>query len=123
MMCTNVTERKTNEQRLRQIQKLESLGILAAGVAHDFNNLLTSVMGNASLVLDTAEPGSRSRSMLQAVITASERAAQLTRQLLVYAGKDQGKLQPLDVVRRGQGIDTTVDRQHLQNGASLLGTG
>jgi PAS domain S-box-containing protein len=96
-LCTDVTERKKNEQQLRQAQKLESLGILAGGVAHDFNNLLTGIMGNASLLLETMEPGSRSRVMLQNVITASERAAQLTRQLLTYAGKDQGKLKPLDV--------------------------
>ena len=96
-MCTDVTERKTNEQRLRQAQKLESLGILAGGVAHDFNNLLTSILGNASLALQTSEPDSRSRSMLRDVITASERAALLTRQMLTYAGKDQGKLELLDV--------------------------
>ena len=96
-MCTDVTERKKNEQRLRQTQRLESLGILAGGVAHDFNNLLTGIMGNASLALETAEPGSPSRGMLQDVINASERAAQLTRQLLTYAGKDQGRLQSLDM--------------------------
>jgi PAS domain S-box-containing protein len=97
-MCTDVTERKKNEQRFRQAQKLESLGIMAGGVAHDFNNLLTSILGNTSLVLDTLEPGSRSRAMLQDVVTASEGAARLTRQMLTYAGKDQGRLQPLDVV-------------------------
>jgi PAS domain S-box-containing protein len=96
-MCTDVTERKKNEQRLRQAQKLESLGLLAGGVAHDFNNLLTGIMGNASLALEYTEPGSRPREMLQDVIAASERAAQLTRQLLTYAGKDQGKLKPLDI--------------------------
>jgi PAS domain S-box-containing protein len=96
-MCTDVTERKIHEQRLRQLQKLESLGILAGGVAHDFNNLLTSVMGNASLVLETTDPESHSRAMLQSIVAASEQAAQLTRQLLIYAGKDQGKLQPVDV--------------------------
>ena len=96
-MCTDVTERKKNEQRLRQAQKLESLGILAGGVAHDFNNRLTSIMGNASLALGIIEPDSRSRAMLQAIITASERAAQLTRQLLAYAGTDQAKLQPVDL--------------------------
>src|SRR5262249_32316998 len=73
--------------RLRQTQRLESLGILAGGVAHDFNNLLTGIMGNASLVLETLEPGSQYRAMLQDVITAGERAAQLTRQLLAYAGR------------------------------------
>jgi two-component system, cell cycle sensor histidine kinase and response regulator CckA len=97
IMCTDVTERKKNEQRQRQAQKLESLGILAGGVAHDFNNLLTGIMGNASLVLETLEPGSRSRERLEDVLAASDRAEQLTRQLLTYAGKDQGKLRPLDV--------------------------
>src|SRR5262249_46112231 len=96
-MCTDVTDRKKNEQRLRQTQRLESLGILAGGVAHDFNNLLTGIMGNASLVLETRKPGSQDRAMLQDVITASACAAQLTRQLLAYAGRDQGKLRPLDV--------------------------
>ena len=96
-MCTDVTDRKKNEQRLRQTQRLESLGILAGGVAHDFNNLLTTIMGNASLVLETLEPDSRYRAMLQDVIAGSERATQLTRQLLAYAGRDQGKLQSLDV--------------------------
>jgi PAS domain S-box-containing protein len=96
-MCTDVTERRKNEERLRQTQRLESLGILAGGVAHDFNNLLTGIMGNASLVLETLDPGSQYRAMLQDVITGSERAAQLTGQLLAYAGRDQGKLELLDI--------------------------
>jgi PAS domain S-box-containing protein len=96
-MCADVTERKKNEQRFRQAQKLESLGILAGGVAHDFNNLLTVIIGNANLVLERTESASPSRKMLQSLITASEQAAQLTRQLLSYAGKDQGRLQPLDL--------------------------
>jgi PAS domain S-box-containing protein len=96
-MCTDVTERKHSEQRLRQAGKLESLGILAGGVAHDFNNLLTGIMGNASLVLQGLEPDSRFREMLQGVMSASEHAARLTRQLLTYAGRDQGKLQPLNM--------------------------
>ena len=96
-ICADVTERKKNQQRLRQAQKLESLGILAGGVAHDFNNLLTAIIGNASLVLERTESATPSRKMLQSLITAGERAAQLTRQLLTYAGKDQGRLQPLEL--------------------------
>ena len=103
-MCTDVTERKTNEQRLRQTQRLESLGILAGGVAHDFNNLLTGIMGNASLVLEAMPPNSRPRAMLQDVISAGERAAELTRKLLTYAGRDQGKLQPVDVAAAASGL-------------------
>jgi PAS domain S-box-containing protein len=96
-MCTDVTERKLNEQRLRQAQKLESLGILAGGVAHDFNNLLTGILGNTSLALVATDAGSSSRRRLEDVIAAGERAAQLTRQRLTYAGKDQGQLEPLDI--------------------------
>jgi len=87
-MCTDITERKQKEQQLRQTQKLESLGILAGGIAHDFNNLLVGIMGNASLALDAVAAAPGARPMLQDVISASERAAQLTRQLLAYAGKD-----------------------------------
>jgi len=80
-------ERRALEEQLRRAQKLESLGLLAGGVAHDFNNLLTGIMGNASLVMETAYLDSGVRGMLQDIIRASERAADLTRQLLAYAGK------------------------------------
>ncbi|HEY2016108.1 MAG TPA: response regulator, partial [Bryobacteraceae bacterium] len=82
-------ERRNLEDQLRRAQKMESLGLLAGGVAHDFNNLLTGILGNASLVLDIMEDqcDSAVRGMLQDIIRASERAADLTRQLLAYAGK------------------------------------
>jgi len=90
-------ERRRLEEQLRQAQKLESLGLLAGGIAHDFNNLLTGMLGNASLALDTWNPPEPARSMLQDVINASERAADLTRQLLAYAGKGRFFIQPVDV--------------------------
>src|SRR5690349_13025783 len=82
-------------QRLHA-QKLESLGLLAGGVAHDFNNLLTGILGNASLVLEILEDDREVRGMLQDIIRASERAADLTRQLLAYAGKGKFVLEPVD---------------------------
>jgi PAS domain S-box-containing protein len=83
----NVTDRKQIEEQFRESQKLESLGVLAGGIAHDFNNLLTGILGNASLGLDLSPPNSPVRPLLQRLIKASERAADLTRQLLAYAGK------------------------------------
>jgi signal transduction histidine kinase len=89
-------ERRNLEEQLRHAQKLESLGLLAGGVAHDFNNLLTGILGNASLALDISGPDSEMKGMLQDIIRASERAADLTRQLLAYAGKGKFIIEPID---------------------------
>ena len=89
-------ERRNLEDQLRHAQKLESLGLLAGGVAHDFNNLLTGILGNASLALELAEEDQAMRSMLQDIIRASERAADLTRQLLAYAGKGKFMVEPVN---------------------------
>ena len=81
----DITERKKTEERLRQAQKLESIGLLAGGIAHDFNNLLTVIMGSADLALRRWP----SCDEMRHVVASSERAAHLTRQLLAYAGKGQ----------------------------------
>jgi len=75
------------EEKLRQTAKLESLGILAGGVAHDFNNLLTGILGNASLALEEAAPGSNIAELLRSVIYAGECAAALAEQVLAYSGR------------------------------------
>ena len=81
-------ERKRLEEQLLQAQKMEAVGRLAAGIAHDFNNLLTAIAGNASLLLmcqptETAEIAD----CAQQIVEASERAASLTRQLLMFSRK------------------------------------
>jgi signal transduction histidine kinase len=90
-------ERRQLEEQLRRAQKLESLGLLAGGVAHDFNNLLTGILGNASLVLDMTSESAPTREMLRDIIRASERAADLTRQLLAYAGKGNFVIEPVNL--------------------------
>ena len=84
------------EEQLREAQKLESIGLLAGGVAHDFNNLLTGVLGNASLALEELPSESRTRPMIENIVSAAERAALLTGQLLAYAGKGVFVRAPVD---------------------------
>jgi PAS domain S-box-containing protein len=97
VFCLDLTERKKIESQLRHTQKLESLGVLAGGVAHDFNNLLVGILGNASLALETTSSSSPNRMLLEEVVRASERAADLTRQLLAYAGKGRFVVEPIDL--------------------------
>jgi two-component system, cell cycle sensor histidine kinase and response regulator CckA len=81
------------EERLRHAHKWESIGILAGGVAHDFNNLLTVIMGNASL----ARAEFPSCKYYPAILCASERAANLTNQLLQYAGTGRVVVRTVDL--------------------------
>ncbi|MCC6858049.1 MAG: PAS domain S-box protein [Bryobacterales bacterium] len=91
----DITEHKRAEEGLRHAQKLESIGLLAGGIAHDFNNLLASIMGNASLLEADVEQGGREK--VASILKASERAADLTRQLLAYAGRGRFIVQAVDV--------------------------
>lgn len=91
----DVTERRRaeadlhrTEELLRQASKLEAVGRLAGGVAHDFNNLLTVIGGNAALLEGEVTPDGRD--LLREIGQASERAASLTRQLLVFSRRDAG---------------------------------
>jgi two-component system cell cycle sensor histidine kinase/response regulator CckA len=80
-------EREKIEHKLLDVQKLESLGVLAGGVAHDFNNLLTAIMGNANLARLTMPAGSKAASHLNQIEQTSQLAAGLCQQLLAYAGR------------------------------------
>ena len=104
----NITERRQVEEQLRESQKLESLGVLAGGIAHDFNNLLTGILGNASLGLDLAPANSPLRPLLERLVQASERAADLTRQLLAYAGKGRFVLTAISLSATVQEISSLM---------------
>ncbi|PIE17133.1 MAG: hybrid sensor histidine kinase/response regulator, partial [Proteobacteria bacterium] len=80
-------QRRRLQTRMLEAQKLESLGVLAGGIAHDFNNLLTVLIGNAELALLELPDGSAGRSYVADIQQAAQRAAELTRQMLAYAGK------------------------------------
>jgi PAS domain S-box-containing protein len=90
-------ERRRLEEKMRQAQKLESLGVLAGGIAHDFNNLLVGVLGNAGLALMEVDDDSPAREYIESIETAAIRAADLCRQMLAYSGKGAFVIQPLDL--------------------------
>jgi signal transduction histidine kinase/CheY-like chemotaxis protein len=90
-------EHRALERQLLHVQKLESLGVLAGGIAHDFNNLLVSVLGNAGLALAELSPASPVRSRLTDIELAAQRAAELTRQMLAYAGRGRFVVQRVEL--------------------------
>ncbi len=83
----DVSERKRLETQFIEAQKMEVIGQLAGGVAHDFNNILAVIMGYSDLVLNDFEPDHPLRKYVEEIRHASERAAGLTRQLLVFSRK------------------------------------
>lgn len=103
----DITQRKRTEQerleferRLQETQKLESLGVLSGGIAHDFNNLLTGVLGHANLARFSLHDGQEAVSQaLDQIERSAQRAADLCKQLLAYAGKGRFHVQPLHVSR------------------------
>lgn len=91
------TERVRLERQFQEAQKIESLGILAGGIAHDFNNLLVGILGHADLALLKTERTDPVSGDLHAVITASQRAVDLCRQMLAYSGRGRFVIEQLDV--------------------------
>lgn len=103
-------EREVTQESLLQSQKLESVGLLAGGIAHDFNNLLLGMLGRTTLALKMMTPDHPARVHVEKAADSAERAADLTQQLLAYAGKGRIEMQPLDVNRL------------IRDNVSLLGT-
>jgi PAS domain S-box-containing protein len=93
----DITEQLHLEQQLRQSHKMEAIGQLSAGVAHDFNNLLTVILSYSSFVLDDATLPDEHRAGLGQVCAAAQRAAALTRQLLVFSRRQITTPEALDV--------------------------
>jgi PAS domain S-box-containing protein len=100
----NITERRRSEEererfddRVAQIQKFESLGVLASGIAHDFNNILSAIVGHAEQAQLNLTNDSPLRDPIDRIIRASMRASALTRQMLNYAGQGACDFQPLNL--------------------------
>jgi PAS domain S-box-containing protein len=106
-LARDITDRKQEEEQRRlldrqmqEMQKLESLGVLAGGIAHDFNNLLVGVLSNAELaLLESSDlPATTSiRARLSDVRDAARHAAELTTQMLAYSGRGHFDVRPISL--------------------------
>ncbi|HEY5104345.1 MAG TPA: PAS domain S-box protein [Acidimicrobiales bacterium] len=85
------------EARLRQAERLESLGQLAGGIAHDFNNLLGVILNYATFVKNELDDHVAALDDLEKIHDAAEKAAKLTRQLLIFAHREVLQLEILDL--------------------------
>ena len=122
----DVTEQQELEAQLRQSQKMEAIGRLSGRIAHDFNNLLTVILGYTKLSLDYPHSGEELRENLDQTRLATERAAQLTRQLLAFSRKQVRQPRVLDLneivgkmvsmIRRLIGPDVTL---HMKTAPGL----
>jgi len=93
----DVTERRKLEEQLRQSQKMESIGTLAGGIAHDFNNILSAISGYGHLTLMKMAQNDPFRPNLQQILEASDRAAHLTKDLLLFSRKQPIDKKPVDL--------------------------
>jgi len=97
LLAQDITERLQLERQLRQAQKMEGIGQLAAGVAHDFNNILTVIQGHAGMVKEFVDAKSPAIKSTEQILKASERAATLIRQLLMFSRKQVMQFRTLDL--------------------------
>jgi len=103
-------EKKNLEEQLRQSQKMEAIGRLAGGIAHDFNNLLTVIKGYGQLSLLELKEGDPLRGNLEEIQKSSERAADLTRQLLAFSRRQVMEMKVLDLNTILQNLDKMLRR-------------
>jgi PAS domain S-box-containing protein len=106
----DITERRQIEEQLRQLQKMESIGQLAAGVAHDFNNILAVIQGHTDMVLGGMVAGNEAEESLKQVAAAAKRASNLTRQLLVFSRKQEIQPQDLNLNEVVNGMNNLLGR-------------
>ena len=95
--CTDITEVKRSQEEALARQKLEGLGVLAGGIAHDFNNLLGGILATSELVLSELPVDSPAYGGVESIKKVADRAAEIVRQMMAYAGQESTEFEPLDL--------------------------
>jgi len=88
-------EKENIQSKMKHMQRLESLGVLAGGIAHDFNNILTTILGNAGLAQTKLPTSSPASGFIEKISVASQKAANLCQQMLAYSGKGSFMIKPV----------------------------
>lgn len=106
----DITEQRHLQEQLIQAQKMEGIGRLAGGVAHDFNNFLTAIQGYTDLALTELSADHPAYEDLVEARASSKRAADLTRQLLLFSRRESMNLKPIDLNVEISGLLKLLDR-------------
>jgi PAS domain S-box-containing protein len=93
----DITHEVALEKQLREAQKMEAIGTLSGGIAHDFNNILYIILGYAELVQDEVEPDSKISSMLEEIVKAGKRGADLVKHILTFSRRGEEERKPVKI--------------------------
>ncbi len=105
-------EREQIKKKMTQMQKFESLGLMASGIAHDFNNILTAISGNISLIQGVCADSSQIKKYIGRITDAIDRAKSLIQNMFTYSGKLNTKKQILDLSKE-------IEKIHAFIGAAI----
>jgi len=105
-----MAEQKRLEEQLRQAQKMEAIGRFSAGIAHDINNILSVIVGYGNILQMRMPCDDPLRDNVDKILTAADRAANLTRSLLTFSRKQEMKLQPLNLNNCIRNAETFLNR-------------
>jgi len=110
LLAQDVSEQALLERQLRQSQKMQAIGQLAAGVAHDFNNILTVILGHTGIIEFHMDGSSPLRKSLEQITLAAERAGSLARQLLMFSRKQVMQFRYIDINDTLEGVLKMLQR-------------